>query len=204
MYFHKTFAAAIISGSALFAENTLHIGAGFPISILSVDIDGSAEDFNQNAYDFTIDYTHVFEKGFTLKGGIDVGYVTTSDVKSAVKGDDLGGLDFAVNLGLGGSPLHNEKMTLSILGTLGLRVQNFSAMEDNGVEDISTELNTVLFYIGPEVNYTFRFNKHIGMFADFGLFYNMGKSEYSVEDNSDDYDTSGPTFLPKIGVSVTF
>lgn len=103
------FAAAIISGSALFAENTLHIGAGFPISILSVDIDGSAEDFNQNAYDFTIDYTHVFEKGFTLKGGIDVGYVTTSDVKSAVKGDDLGGLDFAVNLGLGGSPLHNEK-----------------------------------------------------------------------------------------------
>ena len=70
----------------------------------------------------------------------------------------MSGIDFDVGIGLGASFIHNEKMTLSLLGDLGCRIHSMS--EDD------VDMTSVLFYVGPEIAYTFRFNERIGLFAN--------------------------------------
>lgn len=207
-------AATVLSATAVFAENTLHIGLGIPISPFTLSNDGDDVDFSQTGFDFAFDYTHVSESGFAFKVGFDGGAaICSSDFKDA-EGDDLVGVDFAFGLGFGGSPIHNEKMTLSILGDLGFRFQDFDmGTEKEGnyrIEDWS--LAQFIFYVGPEVAYTFRFNNHIGLFANLGIFYNVGASLYFYSSQSkeepswldDTFTVKGLTIQPKLGLAVTF
>ncbi|WP_407428629.1 hypothetical protein [Treponema sp.] len=219
-------AAAALTAASLFAENTLHIGASFPISPFSADADVSGntktEDFSQTGVDFVFDYTHVADSGFAFKVGFDAGYVSSGDMKSyEVKNyglkekDDASGIDFAFGVGFGGSPIHNERMTLSIFGDFGFRYQTFELFSaDIAGEHYEVDFDDFLFYIGPEVSYTFRFNNHIGLFANFGMFYNIGYGSMSYAEDHDnnakgyfgdaDYIVSGISFQPKIGLAVTF
>lgn len=215
-------AATVLSASAVvssvFAENTLHMGAGFPISPLKVDYDGDKEDFSSTGVDFAFDYTHVAEGGFAWKVGFDIGGANTSDIGD-VNGNDASAFDFAFGFGFGGSPIHNERMTLSILGDFGIRVQNYDIGSYSALgNSVAIDWVNFLFYIGPEISYTFRFNSHIGLFANFGIFYNIGAGGFSyeatgnqafvklVEENFPDevYTVSGFTFQPKLGLAVTF
>ena len=213
-------AAALLSASAVFAENTFHIGTYFPISPLTISDGDYDADFSTSGFGGGFDFTHVADGGFTFKVGLDFGYVSTDDVKSALKGNDLSGLDFALGFGLGGSFIHDERMTLSLTGTFGLRGQYL--WETDSIDlyyataDVDTSVFGFLFYIGPEISYTFRFNDHVGLFANFGIFYNVGVATYDVSTSSysgsgsdkeynydNGYFASGFTFQPKIGVAFT-
>lgn len=225
--------AAALSTAAVFAENTLHIGVGFPISPLKADNQDydwvSTQDFSETGVDFAFDYTHVADSGFAFKVGFDVGYVSSSDMKtykvdastfSFKEEDDAAGLDLAFGVGFGGSPIHDEKMTLSIFGTFGFRYQLFDILSASfSGNSLDVTWSNYLFYIGPEVAYTFRFNEHVGLFADFGIFYNIGAGGYAYEYSGsgsisesiketyhldDLWLVSGFTFQPKIGLAITF
>lgn len=207
-------AAAALSATAAFAENTMHLGLGIPISSFTVS-DSSASsheyDVTVSGCDFAFDYTHVADGGFTFKVGFDSGYTTTSvdyGSKPTVT-FDINGADFAFGFGFGGSPIHNERMTLSILGDFGLRIQSMSEEKNVLGYDTKFSLVNVLFYIGPEASFTFRFNDHIGVFGNFGIFYNSGVGIWDVTVggstmDDDTYSATGITFQPKFGLAVTF
>ena len=55
--------------------------------------------------------------------------------------------------GFGGSPLHNDKMRLSITGDAGFTLAKF--------ED---------FLLGCDADFVYRFNERFGLYADVGLF----------------------------------
>lgn len=208
---------ALVSISA-FAENTLHIGISFPISPLTLtdwaekDIDSS-----QSGVEFAFDYTHAANSGFTWKGFLDGGMVKSSDVKT-LDGNDISGFDITLGAGFGASPIRNERMTLSVFGDLGIRYQYF----DLGSFDVTGNyinthfdghMDNIMFFIGPEVSYTFRFNEHIGIFANFGIFYNIGSESYFLsgtgtetvwcDEFGDGAGIYGFSFVPKVGLSVT-
>ncbi len=101
-------------------------------------------------------------------------------------------------------------------GNFGYRIQSFSDSGSVGTGYAKIEYDdswvSVLFYIGPELSFTYRFNEHFGLFASVGVFANIGLTinDYKVEDNYGDeisgdkwYFATGGNFLPKIGVSVT-
>ena len=122
------------------------------------------------------------------------------------------GVDIECGMGFGGSFIHNEKMTLSLTGNVGFRVQSFVSKEEYSYHgytvDVETDYLSFLFYIGPEISYTFRFNEHIGLFASAGVFFDAGASAYKVDidgyDDSTGLGTVGITFQPKVGLAVTF
>ena len=210
-------AAVALSVSAVFAENTLHIGMYVPISNLTAAEGSASTAFATTGFGGSLDYTHVAGSGFTFKIGLGVAGANSSNMKT-VRGKDLSGTDFDLGLGFGGSVIHDEKMTLSLTGNLGFRIQQLSGNDTfteyknyrSDTYDIDTEMVSFLFYIGPEISYTFRFNRHIGLFANFGIFYNTGESSYLTIGAPSEikfdftYTTSGFNFQPKFGLAVTF
>jgi len=199
-------AAALISVTAAFAENTFHLGAYFPIH--SFEIEG--EDISSTIYGASFDYVHVAESGYTWKIGLEYGKASTSDLKSVVKDEDLTGFDFEMEAGFGASFIHNERMTLSLTGNLGFRVEILGADESVPGDNVSTTYGETIVFGGPQVSFTYRFNPHIGLFADLGLFYNTGAVVFEVSsdnnsvDASDDENVTGFSVVPKFGVAFTF
>ena len=213
-------AASVLASATVFAENTFHIGAYFPISPLTASDCEYDNDIKTSGFGGGFDFTHVADGGFTFKVGLDVGHVSTSDVKSVIEQKDLGGVDVALGFGFGGSFIHNERMTLSLTGDFGFRMQYLSETDTIDLHyasgDVDTSVLSFLFYIGPEISYTFRFNDHVGLFANFGIFYNVGLAnndvsisgsysgdKYNFGDAGDTYFAKGFTFQPKIGVAFT-
>lgn len=189
-------AASLLSFSS-FAENTFHVGAFFPVTILDIDGESVVAETAGAAFDFT----HVADCGFTFKAGAGFGF-GLSDIEDA-KGDDLTWFDLDFSAGFGGSFIHDEKMTLSLLGDIGLRIQGGGESADgNGVDYIP-----VMFYFGPEVSFTYRFTPHVGLFANLGVFYAIGSTSVELktasETVSDDLSTSGFIVQPKFGVAFT-
>ena len=120
-----------------------------------------------------------------------------------------------MGLGLGGSFIHNERMTLSLTGDLGFWLKYLSGTESYEIYgydyDIDMEILSAMFYIGPELSYTFRFGEHVGMFVSLGCFYNIGSSTCSAGTDdivdikaSKGFTTSGFSFQPKFGLSISF
>ena len=109
-------AASLLSLSS-FAENTFHVGAFFPVTILDIDGESVVSETAGAAFDFT----HVADCGFTFKAGAGCGF-GLSDIEDT-KGDSLTWFDLDFSAGFGGSFIHDEKMTLSLLGDIGLRIQ---------------------------------------------------------------------------------
>lgn len=208
-------AAVALSVSAVFAENTLHIGMYVPISNLTVAEGSASTAFATTGFGGSLDYTHVAGSGFTFKIGLGVAGANSYNLTTPIEGKNLTGPDFDLGFGFGGSVIHDEKMTLSLTGNLGFRVQMLSGSDRYKVfnaktSTIDTEMESFLFYIGPEISYTFRFNRHIGLFANFGIFYNTGGSSYLTLGGPSEirfdftYTTLGFNFQPKFGLAVTF
>ncbi|MBB5219075.1 hypothetical protein DYE49_11410 [Treponema rectale] len=199
-------AAALISVTAAFAENTFHLGAYFPIYSFEVD----DTDISSTIYGASFDYIHVAESGYTWKIGLECGKASTSDLKSVVKGEDLTGFDFEMEVGFGASFIHNEKMTLSLTGNLGFRVEVLSAEESIPGDTISTTYGETILFGGPQISFTYRFNPHVGLFADLGLFYNSGAVVADIDSDNgsitgnNDEKVSGYSCVPKLGVAFTF
>ncbi len=199
-------AAATLLSAAVFAENTFHVGAYIPINSWTIEDGDNEDDFKSGGFGGFFDFTHVADSGFSVKVNLGVGYAHGKDDL-----EDFKGVDFDLGVGLGGSPIHNEKMTLSIFGDLGFRIDSLGYTESVSVSgytaDIEFDLFNFNFYIGPEIAYTFRFNDHVGIFANFGILYNVGACTlgYDAEGITDDesYFLSGFTFQPKFGVAFT-
>lgn len=211
-------AAAALCASAVFAENTIYLGLQFPSANLSVSGFPTASEYTSRGNFFSsgaggsLGYTHVAGSGFTFKLGAGLAGVGTSDIRT-ISGENMGGIELDLGLGFGGSFIHNERMTLSLTGDLGLRIKYLfkTDSDENGWinYDIYTEILSAMFYIGPELSYTFRFSEHVGMFVNLGYFYNIGNSNYAVRidddaPDSDDFTTSGFSFHPKFGLSLSF
>ena len=220
-------AAAAFYATAAFAEKTIHIGVLFPFSDLNASgfadpsigssgntivADGAGGDFSSSGAGGSLGYTYVANGGFTFKFGVGLAGISTSDIRT-ISGKNLTGVDFDLGLGFGGSFIHNERMTLSLTGDLGFQLKFLSGTESQedgwgSNHDIDREILSAMFYIGPELSYTFRFGEHVGMFVSLGYFYNIGSSTYSVGDgvgdDSDDFTTSGFSFHPKFGLSISF
>lgn len=189
-------AAAVFSVSAVFAESAFHIGAAIPVDALSVN----DHSFTVTGFDFTADFTHIADAGFTWKIGFDAGSARAE--MEGFKSYDLDGGNFAMDAGFGWSFIHNEKMTLSLTGDIGFDI--FSASYNSNLETF-----TFLFYIGPEVSFTFKFLSHLGVFANVGLYYATGSTGMryptgSSSNTTDTYDASGIIFKPKFGISIPF
>lgn len=216
-------AAAVISSAAVFAENTFHFGLYFPISSFTVQSldDDDIDDLGivTKGVGGSVDFTHVADSGFVFKVGMGLAAAFTDDIKT-YEGDDFSGIDFEMGLGLGGSFIHNERMTLSLTGNFGYRIQSFSDSGSVKVSGMKIEYDTswtsVLFYIGPELSFTYRFNEHFGLFASIGVFGDIGLTinDYELKakdgnytddiaDRDDWYFATGSDFRPKIGVSIT-
>ncbi|MCH5291573.1 MAG: hypothetical protein J1D88_07475 [Treponema sp.] len=221
-------AAAALSATVAFAEKTIHIGVQFPFSDLNISgfavpveidgntivADGAGGDFSSSGAGGSFGYTYVADSGFTSKFGVGLAGISTSDIRT-ISGKNLAGVDFDLGLGLGGSFIHNERMTLSLTGDFGFQLKFLSGTESQedgwGSHDIDTEILSAMFYIGPELSYTFRFGEHVGMFVSLGYFYNIGSSTCSA--GTDDivdikaskaFTTSGFSFHPKFGLSISF
>lgn len=180
-----------LSLTAVFAENTFNVGTYFPLSSLTAN----EQEFTTRGFGAFVDYTHIAEKGFTFKLNAGIARAMEEGLSRNIKGLDLDG-----TCGFGYSPLHNDKMFLSIYLDAGARLQAFSE------EYSKTDLITVfmpMFYTGPEVSYTFRFNEHVGICANLGIFYSVGTCE--VERGREVFEEifSGFTFQPKVGITFT-
>ena len=202
-----------------FAENTVHLGAFFPIHPATLGQDGQTADLSSTGVGGTVDFTHVCDSGFTFKFDLGLARASTKDLWD----ESVSGVNFLADAGFGWSFIHNEKMTLTLTGNIGLSVCSYK-LEDKYYTTSYTgskvlaererKLNPITeFYFGPEVAFTYRFNKHFGAFADVGLFYATGSAKYKTKaevfgtklyDDSTSLDISGLLFVPKAGMSFTF
>ncbi|MBR0032844.1 MAG: hypothetical protein IJP61_11255 [Treponema sp.] len=198
---------AAVLASAAFAENTFHLGLYAPISKFDID----DNDVASVGVGGTLDYTHVFDNGFTLKVGFDAGFVRSDIVKTSYRKDEaINGVDFALGVGVGGSFLHNDRFTLSLLCDFGYRMQIGYVKEEYLLwRDLETVSATFVFSVGPELVFTFRFNNHIGLFISENVLLDLGATAFRIENNgkelykSDALRTVGITTTPKIGLAIT-
>lgn len=193
-------AALLLSASAVFAENAFHFGLAIPLG--SVTLENDAE-FSSTAYDFYADWTHIADGGFTFGFNFAGG-------SGSLSGDGDFKLDvsnIAFGTGFGYSFIHNEKMTLSLTGDLGL---DFLIGSEN-IAGYDYNYMTVAFYIGPKVSFTYKLLKHFGVFVNAGLYYAGGsfikENEYPMEHggtnvHSDSVDFTGVIFRPEFGVAI--
>ena len=212
-------AGLAMSMTAVFAENTIHLGAYFPLDKANYDGSGVFSTGVGGA----LDYTHVADGGFTWKAGLGLNTLKTDDVEvDDTKLDD--GVDFNLGLGFGWSFIHDEKMTFSVTGDFGLRFGGFDKKIDYQIGGVTVaeakyRLDKIVFYIGPEATFTYRFTDHLGAFGAFGIFYqkSLGDQEFNVEydlkvkdenvnlvSGKEKMPISGFIFQPKLGLSWTF
>lgn len=211
-------ATAMLSTFA-FAENTVHLGAFFPIHPATLGQDGQTADLSSSGFGVNVDYTHVSDGGFTFKFDLGLARTSTKDLWD----ESLSGVNFLGDVGFGWSFIHDEKMTLTLTGNIGLSVCSYNLKEEyyyttsytgSVLAERERKLNPITeFYFGPEVAFTYRFNKHFGAFADVGLFYATGSADYKdkaealgnkLYERSESLDISGLLFVPKAGMSFTF
>jgi hypothetical protein len=200
-----------------FAENTVHLGAFFPIHPATLGQDGQTADLSSSGFGVNVDYTHVCDGGFTFKFDLGLARTSTKDLWD----ESLSGVNFLGDVGFGWSFIHDEKMTLTLTGNIGLsgcsykleEKYNTTSYSSTVVADRERKLTLTEFYFGPEIAFTYRFNKHFGAFADVGLFYATGSADYKdkayalgnkLYERSESLDISGLLFVPKAGMSFTF
>ena len=200
-----------------FAENTVHLGAFFPIHPATLKSDGVSKDLSSTGVGGTVDFTHVCDSGFTFKFDLGLARASTKDLWD----ESVSGVNFLGDAGFGWSFIHNEKMTLTLTGNIGLSICSYKMEEkytttsysSTVVADRERKLTPIEFYFGPEIAFTYRFNKHFGAFADVGLFYATGSAKLKnkaealgtkLYDTSASLDISGLLIVPKVGVSFTF
>ena len=201
-------ASALLSASVFAGE--FHLGTYFPVTKLDVDFDDGKEDFDASGFGIKFDYTHITDSNFTWKVGTAIGYTKSSDI---IDGEKKGGLDYDVGAGLGWTFINDPKMTLSLTGNIGTHMLYFSVTDseyESGIK-ISYDAKSIsyLFYIGPEVTFSYRFTDKFGAYAGLGIYYSFGSTSfdykvsaggYSVSDN-DSYTTTGFIYMPSLGVS---
>ncbi len=194
-------AAAFLATSVFAGE--LHFGTYFPVTKLDVDSDSDDDDFDANGFGIKFDYTHITDSNFTWKVGTAIGYTRSKDI---VDGETKGGIDYDVGGGLGWTFINDPKMTLSLTGNIGSHVMYFSVSED----DIDAKINTYLFYLGPEISFTYRFTDKMGVYAGLGLYYSFGTTSMDIDIDlggglkasvDDSYSTKGFIYMPSLGVS---
>lgn len=188
-------AAAVFSVSSIFAENAIHLGGSIPSGSFTTDAEGVDLDMSTSGFVFAFDYTHIADAGFTWKIGFDAGSI--SGDYDVAKNVDFEGAFFDSEIGFGYSFIHNEKMTLSLTGNLGFDF--FTLTTDVSFVGDSA---TLLFHIGPEVSFTYKFLSHFGVFGNLGLYYATGSTTGDSIDDS--YSTSGVIFKPKFGIAIPF
>lgn len=193
-------AALLLSTSVIFAsEKAFHVGGAIPAGSLS---DGN-DDCSLSGFDFYADFTRIADSGFTFNITLAAGTSTlTAD------GEDLDLTNCFLGGGLGYSFIHDEKKTLSLTGDLGFLIMS----GDKNVYPAKIDYSATMFYIGPKVAFTYKFLKHLGIFANAGLYYASGSWSTTIESTvrgisystSDDGSISGIIFRPDFGVAIPF
>ncbi|MBR6142677.1 MAG: autotransporter domain-containing protein [Treponema sp.] len=201
-------AAALLSASVFAGE--FHLGTYFPVTKLDVDVDDDIGngDFDASGFGIKFDYTYVADSNFTWKVGTAIGYTRSGDIID--KADEkAGGLDYDVGTGLGWTFINAPKMTLSLTGNLGLHMLYVDASEDIEGITIEEDVFSMLFYIGPEVTFAYRFTDSFGLYAGLGIYYSFGSTDIDIStkvsgyknSSNDSYWTDGFIYMPSLGVS---
>ena len=203
-------ASALLSASVFAGE--FHLGTYFPVTKLDVDVDDDADDgdFDASGFGIKFDYTHITDSNFTWKVGTAIGYTKSSDI---IDDEKKGGLDYDVGAGFGWTFINDPKMTLSLTGNIGTHMLYLSVTDseyESGIK-ISYDAKSVsyLFYIGPEVTFSYRFTDKFGAYAGLGIYYSFGSTslDYKVSgggisySDNDSYWTDGFIYMPSLGVS---
>ncbi|MBR4374915.1 MAG: hypothetical protein IKP49_11200 [Treponema sp.] len=195
------------------AENMFHIGGCVPFSHARTrDSNLYRINISESGVGFSFDFTHVADCGFTIAPWITAGLIRAkSDWIPSLADTYMTGFENSMGIGLGGSPIHNEKRTLTVLGKLGFRSQDCDIEKDiRTSKEIHATLITFCFSIGTEIIYTQRFTEHIGMFFSTEFYLGAGEIRYEVTDAENQTyrrKSSGggvqSTFQPRIGLAVT-
>ncbi|MCR5605965.1 MAG: hypothetical protein K6F69_04005 [Treponema sp.] len=200
-------ATAILAISA-FAENIINLGAYIPTSKLTLSQNNADVDVSNSGIGGFVDITHIADSGFTFKIGAGIGKAK-SDLNYNSEYFDIeidNGYDVNLFLGLGCSFINNGNFKLSLTGNLGFTYDDFS---EETSYDITAYLDYYEVYLGPELYCTYLFNEKVGLFADLGIYYNIGSGSYGADYNNNvsifgyDFDVSGVSFLPKFGLSIS-
>ena len=193
------FAVAAVAVSATFADQVMHaLDFSIPFENRSLKVSGDHDDYfdkldvSTTGFDFNYDRMAVGDSGFSFIFGIGMGY---NSVNLDLDGYDVdtNNYDLRLKLGWGGSPIHSDKMLLSIHGFTGM---DFKA----GVGEKSDVDFVFIDYsmpIGVDAVFAIKLTDTFGLTAGLDIFTNIFSaglltSEYEYKEyHSGSYYSSG-------------
>lgn len=212
-----------IALSATFADQVMRaLDFSVPIENKKYTLSGDlGDDFidktGVEAYGFNVNYDRmaVGDSGFSFIFGVGLGYdLVTLDFDGY--GFDTNAFDLKVKFGWGGSPIHNDKMLLSIHGFTGLDLKAGTGSEHIDGMDFDMVLVDYSMPIGVDAVFGIKLSDCFGLTAGidistniFGFGALLGEYEekeeyyYTVSESTGDvisYVFNGFSITPKIGI----
>lgn len=169
---------SFLYAASLFAENVISLGGYAPLASLSVGGSG-VNAFGGGA---VLNFTHISENNLTweIYGGLSK--IATKDIWTP-ENDYSSGTGYTLGGGIGIALINEEDMTLTVTANIGMDSQKVSF--DTSLYELGrntgtfeTSLKSVLYYIGPKAAFNYHLTDKLSLFAELGLFYAQGKSEY--------------------------
>ncbi len=186
--------AIALLATGLFAKTwTNNVGVGFTVPISTIGIDKSgADDIFQVGYGVKGFYLGYHQNGFTVRAAESLGLATSKDIKLQDRDTNLGFFS-NLDLGAGYSFIRDDKMTLSLLGMIGLDIAAYSTSRsstyDKKSADLTATLGYAMFSVGADAYFAFKFKPNFGLFADVACRYlvaggSFGETEYEYKNGS--------------------
>ncbi|MCR5766139.1 MAG: hypothetical protein K6G09_09220 [Treponema sp.] len=189
----------IILCASVFADHSLHAGLMYSYFTGKDRI----KEFNEpdkistSGFGFCFDYAYERSNGLVFKAGGDI-----SSMKFTYDMGDLEidkGIEADIYFGLGYGFIKKGNMSLFFTGNAGVKGDLFC---ENGTNHLERVL--VMFTVGPELSFNYRFNTHLGLFANAGAMFNIGSSNGQAIPSWIQTDVYGFSFPVKAGISYTF
>ncbi|MBR4600054.1 MAG: hypothetical protein IKO39_08400 [Treponema sp.] len=133
-----------------FAENTVHLGAFFPIHPATLKSDGVSKDLSSTGVGGTVDFTHVCDSGFTFKFDLGLARASTKDLWD----ESVSGVNFLGDAGFGWSFIHNVGF---FYATGSAKLKNKAEALGTKLYDTSASLDISGLLIVPKVGVSFTF-----------------------------------------------
>lgn len=199
--------AIALMSTALFAKTwTNNAGFGFTLPISSITSDNEdVNDFFQIGYGIQGFYLGYHENGFTVKAAESAGLATSKDFYFP-DNDTHFGVFNNIEVGLGYTFIKNNRVTLSLLGMLGLDLSVYSDSEDDTdvlaadnsttvKGDYTISIGTALFSVGGDLFVSCKLKPNLGLFCNISGRYLVAGKAFGEQETK--YKTGDKTITSK-------